>query len=68
MAMQRLLFECTTTSPDYKALKTQLSSLKGVVSMDIDSRTGAVSVDFDDRTITSRKIAENLLDIGYQRV
>ena len=66
--MQRLLFECSTASPDYKALKAQLSSLKGVISMDINSRTGALSVDFDSHTVTPRQISQSIRDIGYQQV
>lgn len=66
MSIQNVCFQSTSSTPDYEALKSQLSSLYGVTSMEINSKKQNVSVDFDDTYTSVDQIQECLDAIGYQ--
>ncbi|MFQ9873149.1 MAG: hypothetical protein ACLRVT_09240 [Oscillospiraceae bacterium] len=61
--IRMLHYDCVTESPDYTALKCQLSQLPGVTSMEIGS-TG-VDVTYDPHRITPSQISQPLGEIGY---
>lgn len=56
---------CPSGTPDYDALKFQLGSMRGVISMDIDGNTNQVSVDYDDTLVNEKQISRCLNDLGY---
>ena len=66
MAHQHLIYQ-PVGKPDYEALKFQLGSMRGIISMDIDSENCGVSVDYDDIYVSETQISRCLNEIGYKR-
>ena len=64
MAYRHLSFH-PSGEPDNLALKAQLGSLRGVLNMDIDSRTNSLGVDYDDQLVSEKQISRCLEEIGY---
>lgn len=61
--IKMLHFDCVTPSPDYMALKSQLSQLPGVTSMEIGGK--GVDVTYNPHEITPSQISQPLGEIGY---
>mgnify|MGYP001254964615 FL=1 len=65
MSLKNVHFQCVGT-PDDPALKTQLSSIPGVVEMDIDARSHAVDVLYDDTRVSNIRIEACLNNENYR--
>ena len=66
MSHQHLFYQ-PVGKPDYEALKFQLGSMRGIISMDIDGESSGVSVDSDDIYVNETQISRCLNEIGYRR-
>lgn len=59
MAIQNIRFQCAGTL-DFQTMKAQLSSIYGIIEMNIDSNSHAVEILFDSTLTSPDKIGSRL--------
>ena len=65
MSLKNVKFECVGKADD-EAMKTQLSSIPGIVEMNIDSKSHNVDVRYEDTRISAIRIEGCLNNSNYE--
>lgn len=65
MSLKMVKFECVGKADD-ECMKTQLSSIPGVVEMNIDAKSHNVDVRYEDTRISAIRIEGCLNNTNYQ--
>lgn len=64
MSFQKLQYS-PEKSPDLSAVKFKLGSMRGIVSMDIESNSNLLNVAYDDTYVNEKQITECMNELGY---
>lgn len=66
MSYQKLQYS-PEKSPDLSAVKFKLGSMRGIVSMDIESKSNLLNVAYDDTYVNEKQITECMNELGYTK-
>lgn len=66
MSCKNIYFD-SAESPDFEILKLKLGSMRGIIEMNIDSKTNSVLVSYDDCFVNEEQISRLLNEIGFKK-